>query len=100
MQTRKNFFKLLASALQDFENPAQTQGISTHGPNLVLSPIVNVPGLFCTQENADTRLLFHASYSFHHGFSKVMIHATDTDVVIIAVSVSGVYHNYEIWIAF
>ncbi|KAK3775668.1 hypothetical protein RRG08_049847 [Elysia crispata] len=49
---------------------------------------VNVPGLFCTQENADTRLLFHASYSFHHGFSKVMIHATDTDVVIIAVSVS------------
>ena len=57
-------------------------------------------GLFCTQEEADTRLLFHASHSFHHGYNKVMVHATDTDVVVIAVAVSRIFQNCEVWGAF
>ena len=32
-------------------------------------------------------LLFHAAHSINHGFKKVMIHATDTDVVVIAVAI-------------
>ena len=30
-----NFFKLLTSAIQEFEPPAQKQMVSTHGPNAV-----------------------------------------------------------------
>ena len=45
---KDNFFKLLASAIQEFEPPAQKQVISTHGPNAVLSPIADMSGLFCT----------------------------------------------------
>ena len=97
---KDNFFKLLASAIQEFEPPAQKQVISTHGPNAVSSPITDMSGLFCTQEEADTRLLFHASHSFHHGYNKVMVHATDTDVVVIAVAVSRIFQNCEVWVAF
>ena len=59
-----------------------------------------VSDLFCKHEEADSRLLFHASHSFHHGFDKVMIHATDTDVVTIAIAVSHYLRNCEVWIAF
>ena len=54
--------------------------------------------LFCTQEEADTRLLFDASRSIHPGFNRVMIHATDTDVVVIAAA--SVFQNCDIWVAF
>ena len=74
--------------------------VSTHDPKVVSSPIAEMSGLFCTQEEADTRLLFHASHSFHQGYNKVMVHATDTDVVVIAVAVSSIFENCEVWIAF
>ena len=30
----------------------------------------------------------------------IMVHATDTDVVVIAVSVSSIFQNCEVWMAF
>ena len=51
-------------------------------------------------EEANTRLLFHASHSFHQGFTKLMIHATDTGVVVLAIVVSSVLKDCEIWVAF
>ena len=50
------------------------------------------------QEEADTGLLFHASHAYHSGFKKLIIHATDSDVMIIAFVVSNVLHGCEIWI--
>ena len=64
---KDNFSKLLASAIQELEPPAQKQVISTHDPNAVWSPIADMSGLFCSQNEADTRLLFHAFHSFHDG---------------------------------
>ena len=57
-------------------------------------------GVFRTQAEADTRLLFHPSHSFHHGYSKVMVYAKDTDVEVIAVAVSNIFENWKVWIAF
>ena len=51
---------------------------------------------YCTQEEADTRLKVHASYSFNHYVNKVMIHATDTNVVVMSVAVSIASPNGEI----
>ena len=39
-------------------------------------------------------------HSFHHGFTKLMIHATYTDVVVLATAVSNVLQDCEIWVAF
>ena len=64
---KDNFFKLLIGAIQEFEPPAQKQVVSTYGPN-ALSPLIAImSGLFCTQEEADNRLLFHSFHSFHYG---------------------------------
>ena len=50
-----------------------------------------------TQKEDDTRLLFHAHHAYHSGFKKLIIHATDTDVMVIAIVVSSVVHGCEIW---
>ena len=53
--------------------------------------------LASTQEEADTRLLFHASQAYHSGSNKLIIHATDSDVMVIAIVVSSVLQGCEIW---
>ena len=63
---KDNFFKLLIGAIQEFEPPAQKQVVSTYGPNAVSPLIAIMSGLFCTQEEADTRLLIHSFHSFHY----------------------------------
>ena len=96
---KKSLFQLLANAIQ-FQPPQRKLVISTHGKNAVSSPIADLSDLPCTHEEADTRLLFHASRSFHQGFTKLMIHVTDTDVVVLAIAVSSVLKDCEIWVAF
>jgi len=76
--------------------------ISTHGQYAVSSPVAEqVSKLLCRHEEADTRLLFHASQCIRHGY-KVMVglHVTDADVVVIAIAVKSVLRDCEIWIAF
>ena len=97
---KESLFPLLANAIQEFQPPQRKLVISTHGKNAVSSPIADLSDLSCTHEEADTRLLFHASHSFHQGFTKLMIHATDTDVVVLAIAVSSVLKDCEIWVAF
>ena len=89
----ESLFQLLANAIQEFQPPQRKLVISTHGKNAVSSPITDLSDLSCTHEKADTRLLFYASHSFHQGFTKLMIHATDTDVVVLAIAVSSVLKN-------
>lgn len=64
------------------------------------SPITDVSELYCTHEEADTRLLFHAKHLKEKGFKKILIQATDTDVVVIAIAVSSILQNCENWVAF
>ena len=56
--------------------------------------------LYCSHEEADTRLMFHAFHAFRRGFSKMMIQATDTDVVVLGIAVSKNLENCELWAAF
>ena len=97
---KDSLFHLLADAIREFHPPQHKQVISTYGQNAVSSATADLSDLSCTHEEADTRLQFHASHSFHHGFTKLMIHATDTDVVVLAIAVSSVLQDCEIWVAF
>ena len=74
--------------------------VSAYGPNAVSPLIAIMSGLFCTQEEADTRLLFHSFHSYHYGQKNVMVDATDTGMVVIAVAVSSTLQNCKVWIAF
>ena len=97
---KESLFQLLANAIQEFHPPQGKQVISTGGQHAVSSSMSDLSDLSCTHEEADSRLLFHASHAFRHGFCKVMIHATDTDVVVLAVAVSSALEDGEIWVAF
>ena len=94
-------FKFLAATTQELTSPQGKQIISTHGQNVVSSPITDLSMLYRSHEEADTQLIFHASHAFRCGFSKMMIHATDIDVVVLGIaSVSKNFENCELWMAF
>ena len=69
---------------------------------LVLSSFVNVtPELSpCTHEEADTRLILHASECARQGIDKVILRTVDTDVVVLAISNFRRLGISKMWIAF
>lgn len=100
-ENKEELFHYLAEQLMTI-GPEHGEVISTKGEAVVcngrrentvdLSP--------CKHEEADTRLLLHATDAAKCGFTKVMLRTVDTDVVVIAV---GTFHQMplsELWIAF
>ena len=49
---------------------------------------VAVPARSCTQEEADTRMLFHAHHAAQNGYVSVCLRSPDTDVAVIGVSLA------------
>ncbi len=58
---KDSLFHLLADAIREFHPPQRKKVISTYGRNAVSSAIADLSDMFYTHEEADTRLLFHAS---------------------------------------
>ena len=54
----------------------------------------------CIQDEADGRMLLHAAHSYKHGHKKILIQATDTDIVVLAIRTAAILHECEIWVAF
>ncbi len=54
----------------------------------------------CTHEEADSRMMLHVADCVKQGYKKITIRTTDTDVVVLAVSVQCHLDLDELWIAF
>ena len=54
----------------------------------------------CLQEEADGRMVLHAAHAYKHGLKKIVIQATDTDVVVLVVRTAAILQDFEIWVAF
>ena len=54
----------------------------------------------CTHEEADTRMLLRVLEIAKSGFSKVMIHTADTDIVVLSISCFNKLNLTELWIAY
>ena len=69
---------------------------------LVLSSSVDVMSHIspCTHEEADTRLILHASDCARQGVDKIMLRTVDTDVVVLALSTFSRLAISVMWIAF
>jgi hypothetical protein len=91
---------LLACALQELQPPPLKLLIGTKGQNAISSPVVDTTGLICAQEEANTRLLFHAFHAYNQRYKKRMVCATDTDVVVIAIAVVSVLEKCKVWVNF
>ncbi|MES9884486.1 MAG: hypothetical protein ABW185_26880, partial [Sedimenticola sp.] len=85
---KTGLFTFLAKSIQNFEIPAGKQMITTfHDKLLQNCPSANTDAEYsdlqhCSHEEADTRMILHAAHAFRNGVGDVMIHATDTDVVV------------------
>lgn len=62
--------------------------LSRPGPTETTLTAADVPDLYCTQEEADTRLLLHASHAFAAGLRTAVITSPDTDVAVLAIALT------------
>ncbi len=68
---------------------------------MVCTQARDVDGLApCSHEEADTRILLHVQDAVRHGYSKVLIHTVDTDVIVLAVTATGRLDIEELWVAY
>ncbi len=79
------------------------QLVITDGEKVVSKPALSGVDLLspCSHEEADSRMLLHASHAARQGHQKMLIRTVDTDVVVLAISV--VQHlpaGTELWLAF
>ena len=54
----------------------------------------------CTHEEADHRVMLHCAHAHQQGLKKIMVHATDTDVLVLAIATARALEGCEIWLAF
>ena len=94
---KTRLFKFLASKLKSFNLPKCKLLITTYEHRVLSSPQSDVSQLEpCIQDEADGRMLLHAAHSYKHGHKKILIQATDTDVVVLAIRTAAILHECEI----
>ena len=82
---KTELFEFLATHIEMTE--AANRIVATKGENVVSNIAINMEGLSpCTHEEADTRLFIHAKDAASEGCKNVIIKSTDTDVVVIGVT--------------
>ena len=75
--------------------------VAIKGENVVSNMAINMEGLSpCTHEEADMRLFIYAKDATSEGCKNVIIKSTDTDVVVIGVTLFNDLNVENLWIAF
>ena len=98
---KTELFKFLATAVESTVPPIGKVLVTTKGEQVVSTDTLDVTDLQpCTHEEADYRVMLHCAHAHKHGLMKIMIHATDTDVLVLAISMVIRMDGCEIWLAF
>ena len=98
---KKALFHYLAAALETMPVPPGKTLLTTQKEEVLSNPPSDVSQLQpCTHEEANSRMLLHAWNTYQQGYRSIVIHATDTDVVVIAIAVSSLMGSCEVWLAF
>ena len=85
-KTSEHFVSLLGTEKQVIITVGTTC-IQLAAPSLTATCLraTEIPELFCTHEEADTRLLLHSAHATSHGFQSALICSPDTDVGVIPI---------------
>ncbi len=98
---KTGLFTYLASEIKSCTGPEGKSLLSTDGETVVSASEIDVSAIdHCTHEEADYRMLLHASHAYQQGYRRIIIRATDTDVLVLAVAVASVLDGCELWLAF
>ena len=99
---KTELFEFLAHKIASMDTQNETCIVVTMGNavlcNLDDQDVSDLQG--CTHEEADTRMFLHAAYAVNHGVSDAIICSSDTDVVVIAVSLFQRLGLKKLWIDF
>ena len=100
-RNKTELFKFLASAIESEETAAGQILITTKGQDVASSSLLDTSDFEpCSHEEADYRMMLHCFHAYKLGIKKIMIHATDTDVLVLAIVTALKIDDCEIWLAF
>ena len=72
--------------------------VTTKGESVVSTDTLDVSDLQpCTHEEADHRSMLHCTIAHQHGLKKILVHATDADVQVLAIATARMLEKCEIW---
>ena len=100
-ESKTELFYFLADKITTLNIPGK-QIYTTKGECVLSAPLAaNVNSLhLCTQEEADTRILFHVDNGVQLGCRKMFIRTVDADVVALAVAYQQHIKATKLWVAF
>jgi len=100
---KTELFRFLSAALMEWFDQEDKQVVISDGEAVLSKPLL--PDLTsltpCNHEEADRRMLLHASHAAKHGHHSILIRTVDTDAMVLAVSVvQELQPEDELWLAF
>ncbi len=97
-ENKDGLFKYLARAMIANERIDNKLLVTTHEKVVLSSPEHDVSTIQpCSHEEADYRMMLHANHGYQQGIRRIMIRATDTDVVVLAIATASVLPQCEQW---
>ncbi len=98
---KAELFQSLTSAIESATAPEDKLLVTTKKENVVLTnTTLNVSALLPCPQEADHCLMLHCAHAHQHGSKRIMVHATDTDVLLLAIATASMLEESEIWLAF
>ncbi|XP_066910477.1 multiple epidermal growth factor-like domains protein 10 [Clytia hemisphaerica] len=100
---KQRLFEYIAHYLKSQVTPSNTKQLVVTCRDMVMTnPIsIGLGEIFspCDHEEADTRMILHAS-NILEDMSSVTLRTVDTDVLVLAVAISNMYPTKKIWVSF
>ena len=101
-ENKTALFQFLAVQLSQMDVPDGKVVLTTREENVFANgQALDKAGLEpCNHEEADTRMLLHCQHAYNQGARKLLCVATDTDVVLLAITSVTYFNGCELWIQF
>ena len=98
---KMELFRFLANVIESESTVPGKMLVTTKGQNVASSATLDVSGLQpCSHEEADYRMMLHCFHAYSNGMKRIMVHATDTDVLVLAIVTAISMEDCELWLAF
>lgn len=100
-RNKTELFRFLATVIESESTVRGKMLVTTKGQSVASSATLDASGLQpCSHEEADYRMMLHCFHAYRSGMKRIMVHATDTDVLVLAIVTTSKMEDCEIWLAF
>ena len=103
-ENKQDLFQFPAQCIVSLHEEKQV--ITTKGKDILCSPARNNTTNLapCTHEEADTRIILHATDAVRDGYRTIVLRTVDTDVLVLAIAFAGILQEQqvqqvEVWVA-